>query len=33
MKIRVEDNVIIYAEATILGRVTIGANSIIGGNV
>ena len=29
----VEDNVIIYAEATILGRVTIGANSIIGGNV
>ncbi|MBN1820596.1 MAG: serine acetyltransferase [Prolixibacteraceae bacterium] len=29
----VEDNVIIYAGATILGRVTIGANSIIGGNV
>lgn len=29
----VEDGVIIYAEATILGRVTIGANSIIGGNV
>lgn len=29
----VEDNVIIYAQATILGRVTIGANSIIGGNV
>ncbi|MBN2682015.1 MAG: serine acetyltransferase [Bacteroidales bacterium] len=29
----VEDNVIIYAEATILGRVTIGAGSVIGGNV
>ncbi|MFV0366721.1 MAG: serine O-acetyltransferase EpsC [Mangrovibacterium sp.] len=29
----VEDNVVIYAQATILGRVTIGANSIIGGNV
>ena len=29
----VEDNVIIYAEATILGRVRIGSNSIIGGNV
>ena len=29
----VKDNVVIYAEATILGRVTIGANSIIGGNV
>jgi serine O-acetyltransferase len=29
----IEDNVIIYAQATILGRVTIGANSIIGGNV
>jgi serine O-acetyltransferase len=29
----VEDNVIIYAQATILGRVTVGANSIIGGNV
>lgn len=29
----VEDNVIIYAQATILGRVTIGKNSIIGGNV
>ncbi|GAB4284270.1 MAG: serine acetyltransferase [Marinilabiliales bacterium] len=28
----VEDNVIIYAESTILGRVTIGENSIIGGN-
>lgn len=29
----VEDNVIIYSGATILGRVVIGANSIIGGNV
>lgn len=28
----VEDNVVIYAEATILGRVKIGKNSIIGGN-
>jgi serine O-acetyltransferase len=29
----VEDDVIIYAEATILGRITIGAGSTIGGNV
>ncbi len=29
----VEDNVIIYSGATILGRVTIGKNSVIGGNV
>jgi serine O-acetyltransferase len=29
----VGDNVVIYAGATILGRVTIGAGSIIGGNV
>lgn len=29
----VEDNVIIYAQATILGRITIGRNSVIGGNV
>lgn len=29
----VEDHVVIYAEATILGRVTIGKNSIIGGNM
>ena len=29
----VEDNVIIYSGATILGRVVIGKNSIIGGNV
>lgn len=29
----VEDNVICYAQATILGRVTIGKNSVIGGNV
>lgn len=28
----VEDNVIIYSNATILGRITIGANSVIGGN-
>ncbi len=29
----VKDNVIIYSQATILGRVTIGEDSIIGGNV
>ncbi len=29
----VEDNVVIYAHATILGRITIGANSSIGGNL
>jgi serine O-acetyltransferase len=29
----IEDHVVIYAGATILGRVTIGANSVIGGNV
>ncbi len=29
----VEDNVIIYAQATILGRITIGHDSVIGGNV
>lgn len=29
----VEDGVVIYANATILGRITIGKNSIIGGNV
>lgn len=29
----VEDNVIIYANATILGRVTIGRSAVIGGNV
>ncbi|MFC1499002.1 serine O-acetyltransferase EpsC [Verrucomicrobiota bacterium] len=29
----VGDNVVIYAEATILGNVSIGANSVIGGNV
>jgi len=28
----IEDNVIIYAEATILGDVTIGKNAVIGGN-
>jgi serine O-acetyltransferase len=29
----IEDNVVIYAGATILGRVTIGHDSVIGGNV
>jgi serine O-acetyltransferase len=29
----VEDNVVIYAGATLLGRITIGAGSVIGGNV
>jgi len=29
----VEDDVVIYAGATVLGRITIGAGSIIGGNV
>jgi serine O-acetyltransferase len=29
----VEDNVVIYAGATILGRITIGRGSVIGGNV
>jgi serine O-acetyltransferase len=29
----IEDNVIIYSGATILGRITIGKNSVIGGNV
>lgn len=29
----VEDNVIIYSNATILGRITIGHDSVIGGNV
>jgi serine O-acetyltransferase len=29
----VEDNVVIYSGATILGRITIGKNSVIGGNV
>lgn len=29
----VEDNVVIYSNATILGRITVGANSMIGGNV
>jgi serine O-acetyltransferase len=29
----VEDNVIIYSGATILGRITIGRDSVIGGNV
>jgi len=29
----IEDNVIIYAGATVLGRITVGRNSTIGGNV
>jgi serine O-acetyltransferase len=29
----IEDGVVIYAGATILGRITIGARSVIGGNV
>ena len=29
----VEDDVIIYSGATILGRITVGAGSVIGGNV
>jgi len=29
----IEDNVVIYAGATILGRITIGHDSVIGGNV
>ena len=29
----IEDNVVIYAGATILGRITIGHGSVIGGNV
>lgn len=29
----IEDNVIIYANSTVLGRITIGKNAIIGGNV
>jgi serine O-acetyltransferase len=29
----IEDDVVIYAQATILGRITIGKGSVIGGNV
>ncbi|HQP80675.1 MAG TPA: serine acetyltransferase, partial [Paludibacteraceae bacterium] len=29
----IEDNVIIYSNSTILGRITIGRNSVIGGNI
>ena len=29
----IEDNVTIYAEATILGDITVGKNAVIGGNV
>uniref|UniRef100_Q3AR53 serine O-acetyltransferase n=1 Tax=Chlorobium chlorochromatii (strain CaD3) TaxID=340177 RepID=Q3AR53_CHLCH len=29
----IEDNVVIYANATVLGRITIGKNSVIGGSV
>jgi serine O-acetyltransferase len=28
-----EDNVIIYSNATILGRITIGRNAVVGGNI
>ena len=28
-----EDNVVVYANANILGRITIGHDSIVGGNV
>ena len=28
-----EDNVIIYSNATILGRITLGEGSVVGGNV
>lgn len=28
-----EDEVVVYAGATILGRITIGAGSVVGGNV
>ena len=27
------DNVVIYSNASILGRITIGANAVIGGNI
>src|SRR5699024_178422 len=29
----IEDDVVIYAGATLLGRITVGKNSVIGGNV
>jgi serine O-acetyltransferase len=29
----IEDNVVVYAGASVLGRITVGAGSIIGGNV
>ena len=29
----IEDNVVIYSNATVLGRITIGHDSVIGGNV
>jgi len=28
-----EDNVIVYSNATILGRITIGENAVVGGNI
>ena len=28
-----EDNVIVYSNATILGRITIGKDAVIGGNI
>ena len=33
MLFRSEDRVVIYAGATVLGRITVGAGSSIGGNV
>lgn len=29
----IEDNVIIYSNASILGRIRIGENSVVGGNI
>jgi serine O-acetyltransferase len=29
----IEDNVVVYANATILGRITIGSNCVVGANV
>jgi serine O-acetyltransferase len=29
----IEDNVVIYSNTSVLGRITIGRNSIIGGNI
>jgi serine O-acetyltransferase len=29
----IEDNVVLYSNATVLGRITVGHNSIIGANI